>query len=105
MSGHGPEEIKKAMKKYLLVFGILLVGTIVTVLASYIHFDSFALTVGLALLIATVKASFVALYFMHLIDERKSIYLVLGFTTFFFAGLMILTIWASGDKPLYSVMP
>jgi len=105
MSGHSPEEIKKSIKTYIMVFGILIVGTIVTVLASYIHFDSMALTVGLALLIATVKASFVALYFMHLIDERKSIYLVLGFTAFFFMGLMILTIWASGDKPTLSVMP
>jgi cytochrome c oxidase subunit 4 len=105
MSGHGPEEIKKTVRTYLMVLGILIVGTIVTVLASYIHFDSMAMTVGLALLIATVKASFVALYFMHLIDEQKVIYGVLGFTTFFFIGLMVLTIWASGDKPVNTVMP
>ena len=105
MSGHSPEEIKKSVKLYLRVFYALIVGTIITVLASYIEFDSFTLTVGLALLIAAVKASLVACYFMHLIDERKMIYSVLSFTTFFFLGLMILTIWASHDKPLNSVYP
>lgn len=105
MSDHGPEEIKKTIRTYLMVLGILIVGTIVTVLASYIHFDSMAMTVGLALLIATVKASFVALYFMHLLHEQKMIYGVLGITTFFFIGLMVLTIWASGDKPVNTVMP
>ncbi len=105
MSGHGPEEIKKTIRTYLMVLGVLIVGTIVTVAASWIHFDSMAMTVGLALLIATVKASFVALYFMHLIDEQKMIYAVLGFTTFFFIGLMVLTIWASGDKPVNTVFP
>lgn len=105
MSGHGPEEIKKTIKTYLMVLGILMVGTIVTVWASTWHFESMAVTVGVALLIATIKASFVALFFMHLIDEQKLIYAVLGFTTFFFIGLMVLTIWASGDKPMYTVMP
>lgn len=105
MSGHGPEEIKKAVRTYLKVLGVLVVGTIVTVAASYIHFDSMAMTVGLALLIASVKAGFVALYFMHLIDERKIIYQLLGLTTFFFIGLMAITIWASGDKPMNTVMP
>jgi hypothetical protein len=31
---------------------------------------------------------------MHLISERKMIYLVLGFTAFFFAALMGLTVWS-----------
>jgi cytochrome c oxidase subunit 4 len=105
MSGHGPEEIKNTVRNYLKVLGVLVVGTIVTVAASYIHFDSMAMTVGLALLIASVKAGFVALYFMHLIDERKIIYQLLGLTTFFFIGLMAITIWASGDKPMNTVMP
>lgn len=105
MSGHGPEEIKKTISTYKKVLGVLVVGTIVTVAASYIHFDSMAMTVGLALLIASVKASFVALYFMHLIDERKIIYQLLGITTLFFIGLMAITIWASGDKPMNTVMP
>ncbi|MDG1892843.1 MAG: cytochrome C oxidase subunit IV family protein [Verrucomicrobiota bacterium] len=105
MSGHSPEEIKKTVKTYKWVFGGLMIGTILTVAASYWELDSMAMTVGLALLIATLKAGAVALYFMHLIDEKKSIYMVLGFTAFFFMGLMVLTIWASGDKPLNTVFP
>ena len=54
---------------------------------------------------AMTKAGFVALYFMHLIDEQKIIYKLLGLTTFFFLGLMVLIIWASGDKPMNTVMP
>ena len=105
MSGHGSEEIKKTIRTYLKVLGVLVVGTIATVGASYLHFDSMAMTVGLALLIASVKAGFVALYFMHLIDEQKIIYKLLGLTTFFFLGLMVLIIWSSGDKPMNTVMP
>ena len=52
MSGHGPEEIKKTIRTYLKVLRVLVVGTIATVGASYLHFDSMAMTVGLALLIA-----------------------------------------------------
>ncbi|MDG1857007.1 MAG: cytochrome C oxidase subunit IV family protein [Verrucomicrobiota bacterium] len=105
MSGHGPEEIKKTKRTYLKVLGVWVVGTFLTVAASYLHFDSMAMTVGLALLISSVKAGFVALYFMHLIDEQKIIYKLLGLTTFFFLGLMVLIIWASGDKPMNTVMP
>ena len=37
---------------------------------------------------------------MHLISERKMIYGILGFTVFFFAGLMALTLWSMHDFPL-----
>jgi hypothetical protein len=36
---------------------------------------------------------------MHLISERKMIYGILGFTVFFFIGLMFLTIWSHADFP------
>ncbi|MEW6160618.1 MAG: cytochrome C oxidase subunit IV family protein [Verrucomicrobiota bacterium] len=94
MSHHTPEEIKAEVRRYLLVFGALLVGTILTVWASYIHFGSTKINVTVALIIATVKAFLVAGFFMHLISERKMIYAVLGATAFFFAGLMYLTIWS-----------
>ncbi len=62
---------------YLLIFGCLLVLTAVTVLAAFIHFDTELITVGIALLIAFVKATLVARYFMHLKFEGKLIYLIL----------------------------
>lgn len=91
--GHG-HDVSKEVRKYLLVFGALLVGTILTVLASYINFGSPRINIIVALIIATVKAALVACFFMHLIDERKMIYGVLGATVFFFAGLMYITLWS-----------
>jgi len=94
MSGHSPEEINQHVKKYMMVFGALIVGTIITVGVSYIHFTSVAMTVFVALFIASIKAFLVAGYFMHLISEKKMIYGILVSTVFFFAGLMYLTIWS-----------
>ena len=42
------------------------------------------------LLVATVKGSLVACYFMHLISEKKLIYAVLGLTFVFFVVLLAL---------------
>ncbi|MGV3774813.1 MAG: cytochrome C oxidase subunit IV family protein [Verrucomicrobiales bacterium] len=86
--------IKKTVRKYILIFIALMVGTIVTVLASTIDFGSHGMNIGIALLIAGVKGFLVAGYFMHLIDEKKMIYGILGATVFFFAGLMYLTLWS-----------
>jgi hypothetical protein len=36
---------------------------------------------------------------MHLLSEKKLIYTILGFTVFFFAGLMALTLYAMNDFP------
>lgn len=53
-------------KVYGIILGALLVLTAITVAAAGIHFGSPAVNVVVALTIATVKASLVALYFMHL---------------------------------------
>ena len=91
---HGGHDVAKEVRRYLLVFGALLVGTIVTVLASFIDFGHPGVNIGVALFIALIKAGLVAGYFMHLIDERKLIYGVLGATAFFFVGLMYITLWS-----------
>ena len=74
------EEIQKAKKTYMLVFGALLVGTVLTVLVATVEF----LDIGkhgfdkwdaiLGMIIATTKATLVALIFMHLNHEKKAIY-------------------------------
>ncbi len=99
MSDHSAHDIKAAEKKYWFVFVALIIGTIVTVGAYFIHIESVALTVALALFIASVKAFLVAGYFMHLIDEKKMIYGIMSSTVFFFIALMVLTIWAMHDLP------
>ncbi len=105
MSGHTPEEIEKEKARYIKVFIVLIIGTILTVAASYIELPNMAMTVALALLIASVKGFFVAGYFMHLMDEKKMIYGIMASTVFFAAGLMFLTIWAMSDPPTNTIYP
>ena len=71
--------------------------------ASFIHFESRAVNIAVALVIASVKASLVAGYFMHLISERKMIYCVLMFTAIFFVGLMFLTLFSFSDFPALTI--
>jgi cytochrome c oxidase subunit 4 len=99
---HSHEDIKKHVRVYLVIFAALLVGTIVTVLLRSIHFENFAITVAIALFVATVKASLVAGFFMHLISERKAIYAMLTSTGFFLAAMMYLIIWSRGQLPMGS---
>ena len=100
---HNPQEFQSHVKRYLFVFYALIVGTIVTVLASRIHINSVALTVAIALFIACIKGFLVAGYFMHLISEKKMIYGILLATVFFFAGLMFLTIWSMNANSLIHI--
>lgn len=87
--GHddSPEAIRKEIRKYLMVFGALAVLTIITVAISQLHLPT-GQAIALALVVAAVKGSLVAAFFMHLISERKLIYGVLLFTAFFFGMLM-----------------
>ncbi|SRR5581483_8061988 len=91
---HDAHDFKQHVRRYLFVFYALIVGTVITVAASWAHIDSVALTVAIALFIACIKGFLVAGYFMHLMSERKMIYGILLATAFFFAGLMYLTIWS-----------
>lgn len=97
-------DVSKHVRTYLIVFGALIVGTILTVAAWKVHLPTIFLTVLVAMIIASVKASLVAGWFMHLASEQKMIYAILGFTAFFFLGMVVLTIWAMNDAPTH-VMP
>ena len=99
MSDTHSQDISKHIKVYILVFIALLVGTVVTVGMYYVHFESVALTITIALFIASVKVFLVAGYFMHLMSEKKTIYAVLLTTVFFFAAMMYLTVWARDQVP------
>jgi cytochrome c oxidase subunit 4 len=89
--GHDPAEIDRHVKVYLMVFGALMVLTIITVAISYLHL-SVPVAVTLALIVAGIKGALVACYFMHLISEKKLIYAVLALTVVFFAVLMALPV-------------
>ncbi|MBS10069.1 MAG: hypothetical protein CME19_00520 [Gemmatimonadetes bacterium] len=86
------EEIREHISGYIKIGVALIVLTAATVGASYIEFNSVFMTLFVGLLIATVKGSLVACYFMHLIEEKAMIYWILGITVFFFTVLMLLPI-------------
>ncbi|MDB6018088.1 MAG: caa(3)-type oxidase, subunit [Pedosphaera sp.] len=100
---HDAHDVQSHVKKYLFVFYALIVGTVITVAASWLRIDSVALTVAIALFIACIKGFLVAGYFMHLISERKMIYGILLATAFFFAGLMYLIIWSMNPNSLIHI--
>jgi cytochrome c oxidase subunit 4 len=84
---HDPAEIDRHVKVYITVFVALMVLTIVTVAISYLHLPV-AMAVTVAMIVATIKGSLVACYFMHLISEKKLIYAVLALTVAFFIVLL-----------------
>ena len=94
MSDNHAVDIDKHVRTYLIVFGCLLVLTVVTVWVASLQL-SVGAGIALALVIATVKGSLVACYFMHLISEKKLIYSVLALTLVFFCFLMFLPLLTS----------
>lgn len=97
MDAHATEDIKKSVRTYIMVFVTLMVLTIVTVGISYLHLPVH-LAILVALAVATVKGSLVALYFMHLSHERKLIYYALALTVVFFVFLMFVPLATNLDR-------
>jgi caa(3)-type oxidase subunit IV len=90
MSSSDPAAIKKSIRTYTIVGGLLLVLTVLTVAVNQIHLASVALAITVALVIACTKGSMVASIFMHLSHEKKWIYGALVLTVLFFTVLMAL---------------
>ncbi|MCC6764636.1 MAG: cytochrome C oxidase subunit IV family protein [Deltaproteobacteria bacterium] len=103
-AAHDPAEIDKHVRTYIMVFATLMVLTLVTVAVSYLHLEIHE-AVAIALLIATVKASLVALFFMHLISERQVVLLILALTGVFAVALLLLPIATSLDHITTPNMP
>ena len=97
MSVHTPEAAREQKTIYTAVGAALMVGTIVTVTAASVHLG---IVVGIvvALIIATVKGSLVAGYFMHLFSEKKLIYAVLALTAVFVIALLGLILSSNADQ-------
>ncbi len=90
--GHEAEHFHNHSGLYLGVGGILMVGTALTVYLAYVDFGSHELNITAGLLLATIKAILVALIFMHLKSERKSIYQILFVTMAFVIALFGLSL-------------
>ena len=90
-TGDHAAEIDRHVKVYITVFVALMILTVVTVAISRFH-PPVAIAVTIALLVATIKGSLVACYFMHLISEKRLIYAVLLLTAIFFLALLALPV-------------
>jgi caa(3)-type oxidase subunit IV len=101
-----PEAIKKSVRTYMFVGGILFLGTVITVLIATVPaldfgrhgFDAMDCVLGLT--IATIKASLVAFIFMHLNHEKKAVYWLFGSGLCMVCSLAFLTALAIFD-PIY----
>ena len=96
MTNDHAADIDRHVRVYITVFVALMVLTIVTVAISRFHFPV-PIAVSVALIVATIKGSLVACYFMHLISEKKLIYAVLALTVVFFAALIALPVFTVSD--------
>jgi len=96
-----PEDIKKSIKKYLIIGFTLIVFTGITVWLSYVELPTHSLNILVGMIVATFKAALVALIFMHLNHESKLIYKILAFTLVFCLGLFVLFLFAKDDPLIF----
>src|SRR3954452_3924231 len=86
------------LKMYFSVWAALLVGTFITYKAAFIELGRF--NAGVALIIATVKALLVALFFMHLKGaSERLLKMVIVSTVFFLIILLFLTMSDYATRP------
>jgi cytochrome c oxidase subunit IV len=97
MSEHDHHDIDKHVRSYLMVFGALMVLTIVTVGISYLHLST-GIAVALALVVACLKGALVAAVFMHLSSEKRLIYAVLVATVVFFLFVLVIPVITELDE-------
>ena len=74
---------------YHAILTVLLILTSITVGASYIQFGSSSANVTIALSIASVKAALVALFFMHLLND-KPVNAIIALAGFMFLGIFLM---------------
>jgi caa(3)-type oxidase subunit IV len=95
-----PVSLQSYARLCAVIFGVLVVTTGCMIATSFAHLgDGWTLKVTLILLIAAVNAFLVAGHLMHLLSEKKLVYIVLAFTVFFAIGLFGLTVWATNGFP------
>ena len=93
--------VREHLRVYVMVFVALAVLTVVTVAISYLQLPT-ALAISVAMVVATVKASLVAGYFMHLLTEQKVILWLLLLCAAFLVFLFALPLGTeTGNGPLW----
>ena len=86
---------------YVTIFAVLLAGTFLTVLAAFYDFPGRLNTI-IALTIATTKATFVVLYFMHVRYSARLVWVIVASALFWLVIMFALTFsdyWTRGWIP------
>jgi cytochrome c oxidase subunit IV len=78
------------VRVYVTIFGVLLVGTALTVWAAFQNFPG-PLNNIVAMTIAVTKATFVVLYFMHVRYSARLIWVIVSSALFWMAILFAFT--------------
>ena len=75
------------LKTYFLVWGTLLLGTYITYKVAYLDLGVF--NAAVALIIASIKATLVALFFMHVKGAREKMTKTVIFSVLFFLLILL----------------
>ena len=107
MSFANAEEARKHRNIYFRIFGALAVLTLITVAVA--EFGSkynwpMPFAIAVALFVASVKGALVACYFMHLLTEKKVLYLILLICVAFFAVLILVPVFTDFEPPWRNLM-
>jgi len=86
-SEHSSAEHSSSLGTYIAVWLALIAGTILTVVAAHINLGPF--NAAVALIIATVKALLVALFFMHLKGASEKLLKLVVISTVFFLFILL----------------
>ncbi|MDP7441176.1 MAG: cytochrome C oxidase subunit IV family protein [Verrucomicrobiota bacterium] len=100
-SHDSPDFLQYLIRLFYMVGGVLVAGTLITVLIDVLFAFPLPVAALIGLLIALVKAGFVVAVFMHYKWDKKLIMITwtMVLTFIFFAGMMGLIMWAEGDHP------
>ena len=77
------------VRTYVIIFGLLMLGTYLTVQAAFLDLGAFNTPIAIAIAIA--KATVVVLYFMHVKYSPKLTWIVVIGSVFWLAILLIMT--------------
>ncbi|HXG59585.1 MAG TPA: cytochrome C oxidase subunit IV family protein [Thermoanaerobaculia bacterium] len=97
---HAPETHVTPLWIYLSVFGALLAGTALTVMAAQV--DLGAMNTPVAMAIATAKAVLVILFFMHLIYSNRLTWVVVV-ASFIWLGILFLLTFSDYLTRLWAI--
>lgn len=89
------------VKIYVTIFLALLVGTALTVMAAFVDFP-WQLNTIVALTIATIKATLVVLFFMHVRYSTRLVWVIVAAALFWMGILFALTLADFYTRPWLS---